>query len=302
MLILLPTDSPAWVFSSCAEIPGPVALLRTAGKPPPSVLLRFPLILAPEEVPPPERKDELVLVSPDYTWIIFAKGKGLRAVWLNPQGLLCPSSHPLHDLEICDLGELRKPLEFKLPDLAEAWQILKEQGVPENVIRHSAAVAGVAFFLAEKLRERGIEVDPLLVHRGGLLHDLDKIESLKEGGEHGERAAEILADLGYPELGEIARKHVLRPGKSPQTWPEKIVFYADKLVEGAEVVGLRARLSALWERYPEFRAEISAGEVFVQTLQNQILTILGLSEAELLSLLRGLDFSLPELAPGPSPA
>ncbi len=282
-------------FPFCAEILGPVALLRTGGKPPPQALLRFPLILEPAEISPPERKDDLVLVSADYGWINFAKGKRLRAVWLNPQGLLCPCPHPLHDLEIRDLGELRKPLEFKLPDLAEALQILKEKGVPENVIRHAAAVAGVAFLLAEKLREKGIEVDPLLVHRGGLLHDLDKIESLREGGEHGERAAEILADLGYPVLGEIAKKHVLRPGKVPRTWPEKIVFLADKLVEGEEVVGLEARLSSLRERYPEFQAEISAGEVFLRTLQNQVLNVLGLSEAELLLLLRNRDLSLPQL-------
>ena len=296
MLILLPTDSPAWVFSACASVSSPVALLRTTGKPLPSALLRFPLILEPEELPVPEKKDDFVLVSSDYGWIRWAKGKGFRAVWLNPQGLGCPAVHPLHDREIREPRELQKPLEFKLPDLEEALGILRREGVPENVVRHSLAVAGVAFFLAEKLREKGIDVDPLLVHRGGLLHDLDKIASLNEGGEHGERAAQILAELGYPELGEIARAHVLRPGRFPKNWPEKIVFLADKLVEGEKVVGLEARLSAIKERYPQFHAEISAGEAFVRALGNQVLTVLGLTEPELLSILRGRDFRLPDLA------
>jgi putative nucleotidyltransferase with HDIG domain len=296
VLILLPTDSPAWVFSACASVSSPVALLRTTGKPLPSALLRFPLILEPEELPVSEKKDDFVLVSPDYGWIRWAKGKGFRAVWLNPQGLGCPAVHPLHDREIREPRELQKPLEFELPDLEEALGILRREGVPENVVRHSLAVAGVAFFLAEKLREKGIDVDPLLVHRGGLLHDLDKIASLNEGGEHGERAAQILAELGYPELGEIARAHVLRPGRFPKNWPEKIVFLADKLVEGEEVVGLEARLSALKERYPQFHAEISAGEAFVRALGNQVLTVLGLTEPELLSILRGRDFRLPDLA------
>ena len=273
-----------------------MALLRTTGNPPPSALLRFPFILEPAELPTIEKKDDLVLVSPDYGWIQWAKGKGFRAVWLNPQGLSCPSVHPLHDQEIRDPRELQTPLEFKLPDLAEALEILKREGVPENVVRHSLAVAGVAFFLAEKLREKGIDVDPLRVHRGGLLHDLDKISSLSEGGDHGERAAQILAELGYPKLGEIARAHVLRPGRFPRNWPEKIVFLADKLVEGEEVVGLEARLSALKERYPQFQAEISAGEAFVRTLENQVLTVLGLTEPELLSILRGRDLRLPDLA------
>jgi len=74
------------------------------------------------------------------------------------------------------------------------------------------------------------------------------------------------------------------------------VFLADKLVEGEEVVGLEARLSALKERYPQFQAEISAGEAFVRTLENQVLTVLGLTEPELLSILRGRDLRLPDLA------
>jgi len=293
VLLLIPSDSPPWALASFASLSHPVALLRTAGKISPAFLLRFPFILDPAEITRPEKKDDLVLVSCDYSWINWAKGKGLRAIWLNPEGLPCPAVHPLHDLEIRDPAELQKPLNFSLPDLAETLEILRGHGVPENVIKHSAAVAGVAHFLAQRLRARGIEIDPLLVHRGGLLHDLDKVSSLNEDTEHGVKAAEILANLGYPELGKIAEAHVLKPGRLPRSWPEKLVFLADKLVEGGEVVGLSSRLSALRERYPQFREQIAASKPFVRSLQNQILLALGLSEEELLQELKSLDLELP---------
>lgn len=292
MLLLVPADSPPWILEAFFNIPCPAALLRTGGRVAPAFLLRFPLILEPAEVAPPPQKDDLVLVSLDYRWITWAKGKGLRAVWLNPEGVSCPAIHPLHDLEIRNLEELRKPIRFSLPDIAEALEILRAHGASEKVVRHSAAVAGVAHFLGEKLREKGVALAPLLAHRGGLLHDLDKLQSL-EGGEHGEKAAQILRDLGYPALGEIARRHVLRPGLGPRTWEEKLVFYADKIVEEEEVVGMEGRLAALYARYPQFHREITAGEAVLREIQKEILAILGMSEAELLARLRELPLDLP---------
>lgn len=293
MMLVVPGDSPACVLLACANAPYPSALIRTEEKPEPLFLLRFPLILDRHEIPQPENKDDLVLVSPNYDWICWAKAKNLRAVWLNFEGDLCPLAHPVHDLELRDPKELEKPLRFTLPDLPEALQILRRNGVPENVVRHSAAVAAVAHFLAERLRNQGVPVDPLLAHRGGLLHDLDKIESVKENCVHGEKAAEILASLGYPKLAEIARAHVLRPRNLPKTWEEKLVFYADKLVEEDKVVGLEARLSALRARYPEFLTEIQSGEPFLMALHAQILLTLDLGEPELLRELQGIPLELP---------
>ncbi len=285
LVLLAPSTSPASLLEMVARTAQPKALLR-AGRPEPSFLLCFPLILDPEEVPRPEKKDDVVLVSTDYGWIRWAKERGFRAVWANFEGERCSEIHPLHDLEIRQPEDLKKPWKFELPDLEESLGILRDHGVPQNVVEHSAVVAAVGFFLAERLREKGVPLDPLLVHRGGLLHDLDKIWSLKEGNDHGERAAEILEKLGYPELGEIAKRHVLRPERFPRTWEEKLVFLADKLVEGKEVVGLRRRLSALLRRYPGFRKEIQAGASFISSLQNEVLSLLGMSEAELLAELK----------------
>jgi len=293
-VLLVPSASPASLLEAVAHLPQPKALLR-AGRSEPAFLLCFPLILDPEEIPRPEKKDDVVLVSPDYGWIRWAKGKGFRAVWANFEGERCPEIHPLHDLELRQPEDLKRPWKFELPDLEESLGILHDHGVPQNVVEHSAAVAAVGFFLAERLREKGVPVDPLLVHRGGLLHDLDKIWSLKEGNNHGERAAEILEKLGYPKLGEIAKRHVLRPERLPRTWEEKLVFLADKLVEGKEVVGIRRRLSALLRRYPEFCEEIRAGASFISSLQNEVLSLLGMSEPELLTELKMCEKGLLEI-------
>jgi putative nucleotidyltransferase with HDIG domain len=296
-MLLVPSTSPDFLLEIVARLPEPKALLR-AGRPDSPFLLSFPLILDPEEIPRPGKKDDVVLVSADYAWIRWAKGKGFRGVWANFPRKRCPELHPLHDLEVRTPNDLERPWKFRLPDLEESLGILRDHGVPENVVEHSAVVAAVAFALAERLREKDVPVDPLLVHRGGLLHDLDKIWSIKEGNDHGERAAEILTKLGYPELGEIAKRHVLHPERLPRTWEEKLVFLADKLVEGKEVVGIRRRLSALLRRYPGFREEIRAGKPFISSLQNEVLSALGISEPELLEELKMCERVLPETLVG----
>ncbi|MCX7751130.1 MAG: HAD-IA family hydrolase, partial [Candidatus Bipolaricaulota bacterium] len=114
---------------------------------------------------------EAVMVGDRYEAdIVGAKGAGLRAVWFNPGEVPCPLAHPVHDGEVRSLDELPPLLERPfLPDLGEALALLREQGVPENVVRHSLTVAAVAHWIAIRLRERGVPVDPLLVHRGALL-------------------------------------------------------------------------------------------------------------------------------------
>ncbi len=293
-MLLVPSTSPALLLEGAAHVSGPKALIRT-GRPDLPFLLRFPLILDPEEIPRPEKKDDVVLVSPDYGWVRWAKGKGFRAVWANFEGERCPEIHPFHDLELRQPEDWKKPWKFELPDLEESLGILRDHGVPQHVVEHSAVVAAVGFLLAERLREKSVPLDPLLVHRGGLLHDLDKIWSLKEGNDHGERAAAILEKFGYPKLGEIAKRHVLHPERLPRTWEEKLVFLADKLVEGKEVVGIRRRLSALLRRYPNFRTEIQAGASFISSLQNEVLFALGMSESELLAELKMCERGLPKI-------
>ncbi len=235
---------------------------------------------------------EAVMVGDSYgSDVVGAKGAGLKAVWFNPSRARCPLVHPVHDAEIRTLGELPDLLARPfLPDLGESLRILREHGVPENIVRHSLAVAAVAHHLALRLRERGVDVDALLVHRGALLHDLDKVSSEKPA-DHGVKAGRILRELGWPELAAIAERHVL--GAHPETWEEKLVHYADKIVEEGEVVGLEARVTALSCRYNSQGDQIARALPALLALQEEVAAAAGVAAEELLGELRELDADLP---------
>ncbi|QAA75870.1 MAG: hypothetical protein BIP78_0102 [Candidatus Bipolaricaulis sibiricus] len=244
---------------------------------------------------------EAVMVGDGYSAdIIGAKSAGLRAVWLNSSTKGCPLVHPVHDAEIQMLGELPpilgRPL---LPDVTMCLQILHEHAVPENIVRHSAAVAAVAHWLALRLRESGVEVDPLVVHRGGLLHDLDKLSSEKPT-DHGVQAGRILRKLGWPGLAAIAERHVL--GAHPETWEERLVHYGDKIVEEDQVVGLVERVTALSCRYVSSGSQIAQALPQLLALEEEIAKRLGAARQPLLASLRSLDVRLPAFVGSPPSA
>ena len=100
-----------------------------------------------------------------------------------PSGITRSSSRPLalvplHDLEIAHMAELPRALErLDLPDslTIQAWYL--EQGGVGNLWQHVEAVGLAAYHLAVMIRAHGYPVDPLLAHRGGLLHDIAKISA-----------------------------------------------------------------------------------------------------------------------------
>jgi len=235
---------------------------------------------------------EAVMVGDGYTTdIVGAKSAGLRVVWFNPARSPCPLVHPVHDAEIQALAGLPQILNKPfLPDITAALQVLREHAVPENIVRHSLAVAAVAHHLGVRLREAGVDVDPLLVHRGALLHDLDKA-SAEKPADHGMKAGQILRGLGWPALAGIAERHVL--GAQPETWEEKVVHYADKIVKEGEVVGLLPRLTALSHRYPSARDAIAAARPSLRSLEEEITTALHTSPDALHTELERLDGALP---------
>ncbi|MBI5569043.1 MAG: HDIG domain-containing protein [Desulfomonile tiedjei] len=119
--------------------------------------------------------------------------------------------------------------------------LLRRSGMSEEDIAHSIQVAQKAMELAERA---GVPLDMVLVGRGGLFHDLGKARS--RGDDHGVVGARIGKRLELPgELLEIMEKHVKAglteeealaarlPVKdySAKTLEEKIVIYADKLVD-----------------------------------------------------------------------
>ena len=234
---------------------------------------------------------EAVMVGDDYQAdVVGAKEAGLRAIWFNPAACY-PLGHPLYDAETHTLHEVPVALQdMHLPDVGQCLALLAEQRVPLGVVRHAQAVAIVAFRLAMRLREEGEPVNPLLAHRGGLLHDLDKATSRQQGVTHGELAARVLRAKGYPDLAAIAERHllftILNPATRPTTWEQKLVYYADKIVEGDRLVGVPEKLDSLCKRYAEHADQFWRCAPQILQLQAEICARLGVSLTELLRTLR----------------
>ena len=103
-------------------------------------------------------------------------------------------------------------------------------------------------------------MDMKLVEAGALLHDLGRGQT--HGIEHGAVGGQTARRLGMPmELANIIERHVgaglttnearrnnlPRGNYVPETLEEKIVCYADKLIEGAHEVGIDSTIDNFTE-------------------------------------------------------
>ncbi len=132
-----------------------------------------------------------------------------------------------------------------LPTPREALELLARVGCTPPVIEHCKVVSQLAVEFAKRARVSGMNVDIDLVRVGGLLHDIGR--SKTHSVDHGFKGAEIASSLGLPDpLTRIIERHVgsgipaeeaVKLGMPkrdfiPETLEEKIVSYADKLIEG----------------------------------------------------------------------
>ena len=140
---------------------------------------------------------------------------------------------------------------MNLPTKKECFVLLKKHDVPSRIISHMKLVTKIAVFLAKKLKQKGIDIHLELVEYAALLHDIDKIITLKKTGEHGKISKKILIEEGYPELGAIIEVHGVMGLIEDRlnTWEEKIVNYADKRVIHNKMASVDERFDNLIKRY-----------------------------------------------------
>lgn len=145
-----------------------------------------------------------------------------------------------------------------LPSEEEALEMLRKSGCSFNVIKHCITVAKLAVEIAKRCKAKNPKVDVQLVKIGALLHDIGR--SKTHSVDHVIIGAEIAKDLNLsPRIISIIERHVGGgitpeeakelgwPSKSymPKTLEEKIVSYADKLIEGSRRVPISLTLERL---------------------------------------------------------
>jgi HD superfamily phosphohydrolase YqeK len=158
----------------------------------------------------------------------------------------------------------------KLPTNEECEKLLDEYCVPLHIREHCRAVADYALEIANRFIACGIDVDTELIEKACILHDIarmcdivnpdysmfdsvserdkqtwKKIRTEYKGLCHEEAAYQILKDR-YPELALVIKRHkylaIAYEDQKPQSWEEKIVYYADKRIMHTKKVSLRHRL------------------------------------------------------------
>jgi uncharacterized protein len=164
-------------------------------------------------------------------------------------------------------------VDRKLPSDATALTLLETAGCSNTVITHCKAVAALATDIAEACNARGMTVDVDLVRIGALLHDIGR--SKTHGVGHGIVGAQIAKVAQLPDaVVAIIEHHVGSgitkkeaqslgfPAKSyvPRSMEERIVAYADKLIEGARQVSIEAAVE-------RFRRDKQISDEAVQRLK-----------------------------------
>ncbi|MEM2130835.1 MAG: HDIG domain-containing protein [Candidatus Bathyarchaeia archaeon] len=156
----------------------------------------------------------------------------------------------------------------ELPSKTQALQLLIENNCTPDVIEHCKAVAKLATEIAENCLKKGLSVNIDLVEIGAILHDIGR--SKTHSVHHALIGAQILRSAGLPEaLLSIVKRHVgggitkdeaeqlgwPKDVYIPQTLEEKIVSYADKMIEKSTRIPIEITIDALAKKHGQEAAE-----------------------------------------------
>jgi uncharacterized protein len=147
----------------------------------------------------------------------------------------------------------------KLPSRERALQLLNENGCSQKVVNHCLAVEKLALETAQALRKKGHNVDLELVDIGALLHDIGR--SRTHTVNHVIEGIKIAETAGLPKsVISIIKCHVgggITPNEAkalgwptgesyvPLTLEEKVVSFADKLIEVSKRVSVELTINQL---------------------------------------------------------
>jgi putative nucleotidyltransferase with HDIG domain len=162
-----------------------------------------------------------------------------------------------------------------IPTPKQCLAILKAHQVPAHIIHHSQIVYQIALYLGQELNKKGEELNLPQIVAAALLHDIAKIGE----DDHARAGAELLTRLGYPEIAEIVRQHVILDQQNIEQISEaEVVHYADKRVKHTTIVSLAERFNDLRVRYgktPEALAWLNQLQETTAALEKRIFQKIG---------------------------
>lgn len=177
-----------------------------------------------------------------------------------------------------------------IPSRVDAARLLLELEPPDYLLAHSAAVAEIAGFLADRIAARGLGLDKALAEAAALLHDVDRAlpddHRLKPLG-HGHAGAAWLTERGHPELAAAVAAHPVGRLSEPdrEGWvengplEERVVAYADKRAT-LELVPLAERFADWERRHPEHRDSLRLARATAERLEQRVCAAAGVAPAE----------------------
>lgn len=169
-----------------------------------------------------------------------------------------------------------------LPSREQAIELLRKNNCPPQVISHCVAVADLAVETANKLQKKGLKINTELVEAGALLHDLGR--SKTHTVNHAVIGAQIAQFIGLPEpVIRIIKRHVgagitaeeaakfgwPKDIYTPQTLEEKVVSYADKLIDQSKRTPIETEIQRLQKENKSEAAER------VRRMHEEITSLLG---------------------------
>ena len=178
----------------------------------------------------------------------------------------------------------------------ECLQLMCDMLMPEHIVVHSMQVCRVATCLTDHLTSTGNHLDGQLIRAAALLHDITKNRSFETAENHALTGGQQLADMGYPEIGNLVRQHVRLDNYSdPKDISEAVIVnYADKRVLHDRIVSLDERMRYIQQRYgtqPQHKQRIQLLWDKTQMLEKQMFKQLPFSPEDLYRHLAEMDIS-----------
>lgn len=172
------------------------------------------------------------------------------------------------------------------PSKKECDHLFRDTGMLAHIIDHSRQVCRVATFLAVQLQNAKVSLNGELIAAAAMLHDITKTRSFDTGEDHTQTGEELLARLGYNEVGKIVGQHVALDTYFLSETPDEaeIVNYSDKRVLHDRIVSMDERMQYILEKYcqtPDYQSRLRDLWKVSRKMEKRIFSYLSFSPDEL---------------------